>query len=151
VQWGAGYQEKGGGFNEGGVNQLGWTIAGSADNMDFEAAISRQAVYASDSTAVFAGSTISILLEGDDSSYNNLEFAPPSGGIPYTFATQSSRPGPLFINITGNAAVVSWYGPGTLQSTVSLTNGGAWSDLPAASSPFTLSPSNVQQFFRLKE
>ena len=37
VQWGGGYQEKNGGFNEGAVNNLGWAFAGSGDNMDFEA------------------------------------------------------------------------------------------------------------------
>ena len=37
IQWGGGYQEKNGGFNEGAVNNLGWDIAGSGDNLDFEA------------------------------------------------------------------------------------------------------------------
>jgi|SRR5208283_1351125 len=86
IQWGAGYQEKNGGFNEGGINNLGWAIAGSPDSMDFELAISRNATYASDGTPVFANNTIAILLEGDDTSYNNVEFVPPSGGLVYTFA-----------------------------------------------------------------
>jgi len=87
VQWGSGYQEKNGGFSdEGGIDNLGWSIAGSPDSMDFELAISRSATYASDSSLVFDNNTIAILLEGDDTSYNNVEFAPPSGGVAYTFA-----------------------------------------------------------------
>jgi hypothetical protein len=86
VQWGAGYQEKNGGFNEGGINGLGWSIAGSPDSMDFELSISRNATYASDSSPVFANDTIAVLLEGDDTTYASVEFVPPSGGLAYTFA-----------------------------------------------------------------
>lgn len=87
IQWGGGYQEKNGGFNEGVINGLGWNIAGSPDSTDFELSISLGATYASDGTAVFTTNTIAILLEGDDTSYANSEFAPPSGGLVYTFAT----------------------------------------------------------------
>jgi hypothetical protein len=87
IQGGAGYQEKNGGFNEGGINNLGWAIAGSPDDTDFELAISREATYASDGTLVFTNGTIAILLEGDNTSYNNVEFVPPSGGLVYTFAS----------------------------------------------------------------
>ena len=87
IQWGGGYQEKNGGFNEGVIDNLGWAIAGSPDSMDFELAISRNATYASDNSLVFGNSTIAVLLEGDDTSYTSVEFAPPSGGLVYTFAT----------------------------------------------------------------
>ncbi len=92
IQWGGGYQEKNGGFNEGGVNNLGWNIAGSADSMDYEFSISLGATFASDNTLVFASNTIAILLEGDNTSYNNVEFVPPSGGMVYTFATAPTAP-----------------------------------------------------------
>jgi hypothetical protein len=95
VQWGGGYQEKNGGFNEGVVNNLGWAIAGSGDSMDFEVAVSRGATYASDNSPVFANDTIAILLEGDDTSYASVEFVP-SGGLVYTFA---SAPEPLSTNL----------------------------------------------------
>lgn len=88
IQWGTGYQEKNGGFNEGGVNNLGWNIAGSPDSLDYEIAISLGATFASDSTLVFASNTIALLLEGDDTTYANVEFAPPTGGFVYTMATQ---------------------------------------------------------------
>jgi len=92
IQWGGGYQEKNGGFNEGGINSLGWSIAGSPDSTDFELVISLGATYASDNTPVFANSTIAILLEGDDTSYANVEFVPPSGGLVYTFAPTPTPP-----------------------------------------------------------
>jgi len=86
VQWGGGYQETSGNFNAGNINNLGWAIAGSADSMDFELAISRNATYASDNSPVFANNTIAVLLEGDNTSYTSVEFVPPSGGLAYTFA-----------------------------------------------------------------
>src|ERR1039458_3627398 len=64
IQWGGGYQEKNGTFNDGfGINNLGWKIAGSGDSMDYELSISLGATFASDSTLVFTNSTIAILLE----------------------------------------------------------------------------------------
>jgi hypothetical protein len=87
IQWGAGYQEKGGGFNEGGVNNLGWNIGGSADSMDYEVSISLGATFASDGSSVFTNNTIAILLEGDNTGYSPTAFAPPSGGFVYTLAT----------------------------------------------------------------
>jgi hypothetical protein len=92
IQWGGGYQEKNGGFNEGGVNNLGWNIVGSGDSMDYELSISLGATFASDNTLVFSSNTIAILLEGDNTFYNNVEFAPPSGGMVYTFATAPTAP-----------------------------------------------------------
>lgn len=99
IQNGSGYQERGGGFNEGNVNNLGWSIVGSADSTDFELEISRSAAYASDNTAVFANSTIAILLEGDDTGFNNTEFAPSSGGFTYTFAA-APVPEPSIVGLT---------------------------------------------------
>jgi hypothetical protein len=91
IQWGGGYQEKNGGFNEGVINNLGYQLAGSADGLDFEVAISLGATYP-DGTSVFSTNAIAILLEGDDTGYNNAEFAPPSGGLVYAFA---AAPGAL--------------------------------------------------------
>ena len=98
IQWGGGYQEKNGGFNEGNINNLGWAIAGSGDSMDFELSISRGATYASDSLPVFANNTIAVLLEGDDTSYTSVEFAPPDGGLVYTFAPV---PEPATLSLVG--------------------------------------------------
>ncbi len=56
--------------------------------MDFEFSISGGASYVSDGTAVFTNDIISLMFEGDDSSHNNVEDAPPSGGLSYAFASQ---------------------------------------------------------------
>ena len=95
IQGGIGYQEKNGGFNEGAINGLGWNLVGSPDSTDFEFSISLGATYASDGTPVFATNTIALLLEGDNTSYASTEYAPPSGGLVYTFATP---PGGLATN-----------------------------------------------------
>jgi hypothetical protein len=149
VQWGSGYQEKNGGFNEGGINKLGWAIAGSAESKDFELSISHGVTYASNNSLVFTNNTIAILLEGDDSSFNSVEFAPLSGGLVYSFAT--AAPGPLSISSSGGNVIISWPGSGTLQSCGSLTNDITWSNVTAASSPYGITPANTQQFFRLMQ
>lgn len=87
IQNGSGYQEKNGGFNEGAINNLGWSIAGSADSLDFEFEVSLDATYASNEALVFGSSTIAVQLEGDDTGFNNVAFAPSSGGFVYTLAT----------------------------------------------------------------
>ena len=86
VQWGGGYQETNGIFNDGNVDNLGWNIAGSADSTDFELSISLGATYETGDALVFDTNTIAILMEGDTTGYANSEFAPPSGGLVYTFA-----------------------------------------------------------------
>ena len=91
IQWGGGYQEKNGTFNEGAINNLGWGIAGSADSMDFELSISLGATYDSDGTPVFTNSTIAVLLEGDDTNYTSVEFAV-NGGLVYTLASPPTAP-----------------------------------------------------------
>src|ERR1700677_2942823 len=85
IQWGAGYEEATGAFNEGSINGLGWNIAGSPDSTDFEIAISLGATDATGGNPVFSSNTIAILLEGDNTGYANPIFAPPSGGMVYCF------------------------------------------------------------------
>ncbi len=80
IQSGAGYQEKNGAFNEGTINGLGWAAAPAGPGTQFEVRISRSAKYG-DSTPVFSGDTIALLLEADSSPN---EWAPPSP-IVYTF------------------------------------------------------------------
>src|SRR5262249_8584071 len=116
------YQEKNGEFNEGAVNGLGWSLGGSADNMDFEMAISLQATHASDGTPVFSGNTIALVLEGDGSGYTHVEYAPPSQGLTYELASPPAPPSTNLdlVTLTGsswrvNAAGVdlgtSWLDP----------------------------------------
>lgn len=124
IQWGSGYDERNGGFNSGGVNNLGWNIAGDAGETNFELSISLGATYAVDGAPVFPSNTIALLLEGDNTNYVNEEFAPPSGGLVYTFTsipatiiTQPSnqfavegKPASFSVGTAGTAPVqYQWY------------------------------------------
>jgi hypothetical protein len=94
IQGGAGYQEKNGGFNEGGINGLGWQAAPAAPAMEFEVRIARNASFASDGSPVFANQTIALILESDSTPN---EWVPPIvGGLAYTFA---EPPAPLTTNL----------------------------------------------------
>ena len=92
IQWGGGYQEKNGGFNEGTINSLGWAFAGSADSTEFELSVSLGATYHSDGTPVFGSSTMAIVLEGDNTGYVSEEHVPASGGLVYTLASPPAPP-----------------------------------------------------------
>ncbi|MGH7978133.1 MAG: hypothetical protein ACREE6_02060, partial [Limisphaerales bacterium] len=98
---------------------------------------------------VLTNDTIAILLEGDDASFNNVEFAPSSGGLVYTFATVT--PGPLSISYSGGNVIISWLGSGTLQSCSSLTDGRTWTNVPNAINPYIFVLADTQQFFRLMQ
>jgi len=100
IQSGAGYQEKNGAFNEGGINGLDWLASPSGTGSEFEVRISRSATYASDGTPVFSNAAVAIVLESDDSGFNNVEWVPRVvGGLVYNFAT----PPPI---LTSNLALV---------------------------------------------
>ncbi|HTH47030.1 MAG TPA: immunoglobulin domain-containing protein [Candidatus Limnocylindria bacterium] len=92
IQGGAAYDERGGGFNEGGVNGLGWLAAPTGEATEFEVRIARNATYGTDGTAVFTGDTLALLLEAEDSNFARKETAPDTEGLVYTFA---SAPPPL--------------------------------------------------------
>lgn len=97
IQEGAGYQEKNGGFNEGGINGLGWLAAPVGAGTEFECRISRGATYASDSLPVFASPTIAFVLEAEIS-FTPTEWAPAAiGGVTYTF---EAAPAVLTTNLT---------------------------------------------------
>src|SRR5262249_10766548 len=87
IQGGAGYQQRGGGFNEGGVNGLNWSAAPAAPATEFEARISRHATFATDGSAVFTNSnnTIVLAFEAEDTNGIAAEFFPTngSGGLVY--------------------------------------------------------------------
>ena len=62
VQGGAGYDERGGGFNEGSTGDLGWQIAGAGTAWEFR--LARAAAYA-DGAPVFGGDKLRLLFEDD--------------------------------------------------------------------------------------
>ena len=104
IQEGAGYQEKGGGFNEGGINNLGWAAAPAGVGTQFECRISRAATFASDSNLVMS-SIISFVLEAEIS-FTPTEWAPAEvGGVTYTF---EAPPAPLTTNLTLINRTNSW-------------------------------------------
>ncbi|HYG23106.1 MAG TPA: Ig-like domain-containing protein [Verrucomicrobiae bacterium] len=91
IQGGAGYQEKNGAFNEGGIAGLDWQAAPAAPGSEFEVRISRNATYVTDGVPVFAAETIAFVLESDNASFVNVEWAPKvAGGLPYTFEAPPS-------------------------------------------------------------
>lgn len=106
IQGGSGYQEKNGGFNEGGINGLGWSASPTVAGSQFEVRISRAATYATDSTPVFpaGGGTIALVLESDATPN---EWAPAlPGGLVYTF---EAAPAPLTTNLPLiNLTTSSW-------------------------------------------
>jgi uncharacterized repeat protein (TIGR03803 family) len=75
-----------------------------------------------------------------------------SGGVGtvygFILAASAPVPIPLIYQVTGDLVILSWSDPRfSLQSTVSL--GVPFSDVPGATSPYTFSSTNAQQFFRL--
>ena len=149
IQDGGGYQENGGGFNEGTVDGLDWVIAPEGIGTDFEFRFSRHAIYASDGNSVFTTNVVAILLEAENTSYQAREFAPDTGVHVYTLL--ESLPGPLSIGRnTQGQVVISWSGPGRLESRESLTSG-SWQEVPNAPSPYPVQPTNSQSYYRLAQ
>ncbi|HTI70890.1 MAG TPA: Ig-like domain-containing protein [Candidatus Limnocylindria bacterium] len=149
IQSGAGYQEKNGGFNEGGINGLDFLAAPAAPASEFEFRISRSATYANDGLPVFASGSIAFALESENAGFATKDIAPDTGGFAYTFPA-STEPGVLSISLTSGNVVVSWTGPGHLQSTDSLA-AGPWLDVAGAANPYTVAPTGSQVFYRLAE
>ena len=87
IQGGAGYQEKGGGFNEAGVDGLDWAAAPSVAATNFEVRISRLAAYTSQPPGpVFTSDTIAFVLEAETPNYIPVEYAPDGAVQIYSFA-----------------------------------------------------------------
>jgi len=117
--------------------------------------MSKTATFGQDNTPVFSTNILKFLFEGNNPSFNLENTAPPSGVLSYTNAAQvpvSALPlGSLSIAaLPGGQAAVVWNPPGTLQVTTSLT-GGAWTNLPAATSPYIIPVSGTVQLFRLAQ
>jgi hypothetical protein len=148
IQDGAGYQEKGGGFNEGDVNGLDWAIAPEGVGTDFEYRFSRHAIYASDGSGVFTTNVVAILLEAENTSYQTRDIAPDAGVYTYTLAESL---GPLSVGFTSPGQVsISWSGAGRLESRQSLTSG-SWQEVLNAVSPYPVQPTNSQSYYRLAQ
>ncbi|HEY3761511.1 MAG TPA: spherulation-specific family 4 protein [Verrucomicrobiae bacterium] len=149
VQSGVPYQENSGVFNAGTDSNLSWLVAPAALTNDFELRISRNTL-GTNGLPVLTNNTIAIILESSEGgSVGNEWFPSATGGLIYTFATQLAQLSPLSMNFTPGSLVVSWNGPGALQSCDSLANGGDWTNITGAATPYAVTPSNAQQFYRL--
>jgi len=104
---------------------------------------------------VFTAAQINFLFQGMTPSFTVENTVPSSGVLSYTNAAYpivASLPlGKLAIErIAGGQAAVLWDPPGTLQQSSSL-NGGSWTNLPSAVSPYIIPVSGTRQFFRLTQ
>ena len=147
IQSGAGYQEKNGGFNEGGINGLDYAIAPSGPASEVEFRISRSATYANDGTPVFASPSFAFALESENAGFATKDIAPDSGGFAYTFPVPT---GGIVLAIGWNQGqlIISWTGPGRLQSTDSLATG-TWMDVSDSANPYTVPVTGTQLYYRL--
>jgi hypothetical protein len=104
VQSGAGYRETNGIFNSSGITGVDWQSAPAAPASEYEARISRHAVY-TNGAPVFTNSAVTFVLETDENSGNKW-FPDAVGGLQYTFA---DVPTALSTNLTlVDAATSSW-------------------------------------------
>jgi hypothetical protein len=75
---------------------------------------------------------------------DNLAFY--EGPAPLTQPT----PGPLTVALQSGSVVISWTGGGTLQTAPAIF-GSTWTDLSAATSPYTVTPTSGAGFYRLRQ
>lgn len=152
TQSGGGYQEKNGGFNEGGISGLGWFCLPSEPGTNFEFSISRAARYASDNTPVFSTNILNIHFAGQTDGWSEVNHAPSSGAVGYTNVDTVVPRLPLgkigIDRLAGGRVALVWDGPGSLQVRSSWS-GGTWTIVPAATSPHVISASEGPLFFRL--
>ncbi|MHB1308745.1 MAG: hypothetical protein ACYC23_16830 [Limisphaerales bacterium] len=151
IENGAGYQQKNGDFNEGGVDGLDLQLAPESQATEFECRISRQAVYAADGQPVFTADTIAVAMELMSSSWSPIDTAPTDGSLIYMFhSLPPVQPGPLQVSKVNQTVEISWPGAGFLESRPSLS-GGSWSTIPNAVSPYVVSPDGAARYYRLRQ
>ncbi|MBN9693943.1 MAG: immunoglobulin domain-containing protein [Verrucomicrobia bacterium] len=149
IQQGAGYQQKNGGFNEGGIEGLDFAMAPAGAATQFELRIARAAKYASDQLPVFVGEAVKFFLETENSSFVTTDTAPDSGGLEYVFVPVTPGDvGPLAIELTEGQVVLTWPGAGVLQSKESLGSGD-WTPVAGATSGIRITPGASPSFYRL--
>lgn len=150
IQGGGGYQQKNGGFNEGEIEGLDWSIAPSGVGTDFEFRVSRQATFAADGLPIFTAPTIGLVFDAENTSFQTVDTAPDSGGLIYTFFdSPSATLGRLrFETDEFQQYSVNWTGPGALQQRASLGSGD-WITVWDLSPPYFIGDLIGQQFYRL--
>ncbi len=145
-----GYQQKNGQFNEGGITGLDFALAPQSGSADFECRISRNARYETDGERLFNGDTVALALQLISNTWALVDTAPLLGPVVHTFAEMPPmNPGPLRVQASPGGIEISWTGPGTLESKDSLGTA-AWTTVPNATSPYQVSPTGQQRFYRLR-
>ena len=150
IQGGGGYQEKNGGFNEGGINGLDWAIVPEGVGTDFEFRFSRHATYESDGKRVFTNDTIALVFDAENTSFQTVDTAPDAGGFTYALFQPPTALGPLTITreVLGELTI-NWPGEATLQFRPSLTTGN-WETVWDGAGPYNAGiPPTSQGFYRL--
>jgi len=154
TQSGFGYQEKNGGFNEGGIDNLDWSCLPATPGTNFEFSISRAALYDNDNLPVFTTNVLNFHFEGQTSSFAAANEAPPSGVLSYTNVSTTVPGLPVsrlgLTRLSGGRLAVVWELPGTLQIRDSLTSG-SWTNAPGANNPYVAQVSGKQLYFRLAQ
>ncbi|MDB6019073.1 MAG: fibronectin [Pedosphaera sp.] len=142
IESGYGYDQRNGSFNAGAVSNLGWAVAPLVSATEFEFQVSLAARYP-DNSKVFGGNPLRLLLQDNRGPETAVET-----GIEYQIAPPQL--GSLFITQSNSVININWTGPGTLQSTASLTPP-VWTSLTTATNPYSFTPGSGQQFFRLTQ
>ncbi|MCC6821301.1 MAG: Ig-like domain-containing protein [Verrucomicrobia subdivision 3 bacterium] len=153
IQSGYSYQEKNGGFNEGGINDLNWICWPAATGTNFEFSVSRAATFASDGVPVFPTNVLNFLFQGMTPAFVTLNAAPASGVVSFTNTPPAifpSLPSSLIgvERLANGAVAVDWDLPGMLQARGSL-NSGVWTNVVDATPPTVIPAAGTQLFFRV--
>lgn len=100
IESGSAYDQRGGGFNEGGVNGIAWSLSPAGPGTAFELRLSRNATFANGGGPIFSGNTIRLALQDNRGDT--------SAGILLDFAASPPPPPPTShyapISVDGNAA-----------------------------------------------
>lgn len=105
IELGNGYDQRSGGFNEGATSGTGWQLSPPGPATDFELRVSLDALFP-DSTPVFSGQTIRLLLQ--DNRSNEI-----SGGEGFEYILEEDSavpPTAVFANITIDGNLSEWDG-----------------------------------------
>lgn len=149
IENGNGYQQKDGQFNEGAVIEMDFLLAPQSGSAEFECRISRNARYESNGERLFNGDTIALALQLISNTWSLMDTAPLLGPIVHTLAeAPPASPGPLRVQASSGQIVISWTGPGVLESRDSLGTG-AWTPVANAASPYQAAAAGQQRFYRL--
>jgi hypothetical protein len=128
---------------------MDFLLAPQSGSADFECRISRNARYESNGERLFNGETVALALQLISNTWSLMDTAPLLGPVVHTLAeAPPASPGPLRVQASSGQIVISWTGPGILESRDSLGSG-VWTRVTNGTSPYQASPAGQQRFYRL--